>query len=438
MIRTLLSLAGIVALLLCARAFLPPEQKVAGVALAFGALVLAARQAATLFHAFRLPHVTAYLVSGFLLGPEVSDLVTASMLERLGLVNGVAVGLIALTAGCELSIPELRPRLRTIAIVDLLALGGGAVALSVVLYLLMPHLALAEGLSPAQRWPVAATLGLVLASLSPAVALAILEETKTRGPVADTLLGVVVFADLIVIVAFAMLHAVVAGAFGAAETIHPAERLGLEVFGSAGVGLVMAGFIALYAKRVRTKLPHCILALCFVASELGARLHLDVMILCLSCGLALRNAFRFSSEHVRDTLEPLTLPVFAIFFAVAGATLHVSELATYLPFVLLLVVVRALFTSGGAWVGAKVTQAPETVRRALPFGMVSQAGVSIGLAVLLARHFPTWGALAQPLVLGVITVNELVGPVLLRRALLANPPPAHASATPTPAAVCVR
>jgi hypothetical protein len=54
----------------------------------------------------------------------------------------------------------------------------------------------------------------------------------------------------------------------------------------------------------------------------------------------------------------------------------------------------------------------------MPFGMLPQAGVSVGLAVLIARQFPTWGPQARALILGVITINELFGPVLLRTALV--------------------
>ena len=67
--------------------------------------------------------------------------------------------------------------------------------------------------------------------------------------------------------------------------------------------------------------------------------------------------------------------------------------------------------------GAALGAADPDVRRWMPLSLISQAGVSVGLAELLARHFPTWGGGARTLVLSVVTLNELVGPVLFRLAL---------------------
>jgi hypothetical protein len=53
----------------------------------------------------------------------------------------------------------------------------------------------------------------------------------------------------------------------------------------------------------------------------------------------------------------------------------------------------------------------------MPFSLLAQAGVSVGLADLMARHFPHWGLSVRALVLSVMTLNVLVGPLLFRVAL---------------------
>jgi Kef-type K+ transport system membrane component KefB len=423
MIRAVVLLVVVVALMGSARSFLPDGDVTvsgAGVALAFGFLVLAAVQVGNLFAAMRLPRLTGYLLTGLVCGPEISGLLTNPMLDGLRMVNGVAVGLIALAAGSELNIVHLRPRIRSVLLVGAVALPLAVLSAAGVALALAGKLPFMEGLGLGQRIAVAVTLGVVFASLSPSVALAMLAETSSEGPVSETVLGVVVLADIVIIVVFAAVHAVAANAFGVldGDSIGPVQQLLLEVFGSMGIGVVIAGALAVYIRRVRSHVALFVLAVCVVCAEIGPRLHLDVLIICLTAGLLLENVLGVRGEVVSREIAPASLPVFAVFFALAGARLHLHDLKLVWPMALAFAAVRAITLFGGARVGLAIAKAEPTVQRWAPFGMLPQAGVSVGLAVLIARHFPTWGPQARALILGVITLNELIGPVLLRMALV--------------------
>ena len=50
-------------------------------------------------------------------------------------------------------------------------------------------------------------------------------------------------------------------------------------------------------------------------------------------------------------------------------------------------------------------------------GLVSQAGVTLGLTILIASEFPGWGLQVQTLMVALIAIHELVGPILFRSAL---------------------
>jgi Kef-type K+ transport system membrane component KefB len=423
MIRAMVMLGVIIALMASTRSFLPAADATtpaAGTALAFGFLLLAALQTGRIFASLRLPRLTGYLLTGLFCGPEVSGLLTHRMVASLDLVNGVAVGLIALSAGTELDLRRVRPRLRTVALVSVAALPLALFITSAIAFIASSKLAFMVPLDARGRVVASATLGVVFASLSPSVALALLSETASEGPVSDTVLGTVVLADIVIIVLFAMVHATAAGVFGNAggETIDPVRGIMIEIFGSMAVGVVVSLALALYFRRVGARTALFVLAVCFVCAQVGARLHLDVLIITLTAGLLLQNVLRVESHQVSRELEPASLPIFAVFFGVAGARLHVSELRTLWPFALVFVLARggALFT--GAKIGTRLSNAEPVVRRWAPFGLLPQAGVSVGLAVLIERHFPTWGSGARSLILAVITMNELIGPVLLRLALV--------------------
>lgn len=422
MIRALLMLGSVLALMAAGRSFAPVDAHAspgAGTVLGFGFLVLAALQAGSVFAALRLPRLTGYLLCGVLTGPDVLGLLTRAMVGDLRLVNGVAVSLIALTAGGELDLRALRPRLRSVVVTSLLALLSAIVAITLTSMLFSSRLPFMAGLSGGQQWSVALTLGVLLASLSPAVTIAIFSETGSDGPVSETSLGVVVFADILIIVAFTAVHALDASVFhlrGGGD-LSPLVKLSIEIGGSALVGALVALAILAWHRIVREHLSLFILAVCIIATEVGSRLHLDALLVCLVAGLLLQNVLGLRGEVLAKVLAPAGLPIYAVFFALAGANLQLADLAVLWPLALLFSVVRGAALMGSARVGAKITGAGEMVERWMPLALIPQAGVSVGLAELLGRHFPEWGAGTRSLVLAVMTVNVVVGPLLLRYGL---------------------
>ena len=422
MIRPLLLLLVVVALMASARSFLAPgaaPMSDAGTALAFGFLVLAAVQSGEIAATARLPRLTGYLLCGLACGPSATGLLTLPMISGLKLVSSVAVGLIALSAGCELDLKHLRPRLRAVAAISGLSLLLALVAVTGLVVALRSWLPFLHDLTGPQRWAVAFNLGVLVASLSPSVVLALLTETGAKGPVSETGLGVVVLSDIAVIVLFGVGSSAVQQVFGVAPGgLSPVARLGIELFGSVVVGALVAVAIRLWVRRVRRGLVLFILAVCVVAAEVGSRLHLDPLLINLAAGLLLQNVLRVPGEEIAHALAPASLPIFAVFFALAGAGLDLAVVRTLWLAALVFALARGAALAAGAWAGARLAGAEPVVRRWIPLALLPQAGVSVGLAELLSRHFPSWGGGARALVLAVVTLNLIVGPVLLRVALL--------------------
>ena len=50
-------------------------------------------------------------------------------------------------------------------------------------------------------------------------------------------------------------------------------------------------------------------------------------------------------------------------------------------------------------------------------GLVSQAGVALGFAIVIGRRFPEWGTQLETLIIAVVGINQLAGPVFLKYAL---------------------
>jgi hypothetical protein len=167
--------------------------------LLFGILLLTADTFGALSHDAGLPRLVGYLLAGLALGPSVMAIVPAGVLEDLGMMKRLAVGVIGLLAGAELRPSDLRARWR--AIFWILSLQVAAVLLAVWGAILLSH-PWVPFLAELDLQPlvfVALLFAATLAVNSPMVTLAMLTETGARGPLARTTLGVVLVADVVVI-----------------------------------------------------------------------------------------------------------------------------------------------------------------------------------------------------------------------------------------------
>lgn len=421
MIRAALVLALVAGISFAARSFLPADVTItgSGAALAFGFLLLAAMQTAHIFHALRLPHLTGFILCGALFGPEVLGLITPSMLQDLTLVKKVAVGLIALTAGCELNFAKLWPKLRTIGAVVVASLAACACLLFAFFFTISAQLPFMAELDASQRAIVSLILANVLCARSPAVVISILKEARAAGPVSELALSTVVVADLSVVVTFAfsdsLAHRVFPVAGAAPTSVFGA--LAAHILGSIVVGIGIALIFGLYIQRVRQRIGLFVFVVLFVVAEAGRAFHLDPLLVGLSAGLFLENVSPVSGHEVVHETEIAAMPTFAVFFAVVGAEVHLHAFLSVAPFAVLAALVRAGGMFAGTLLAARAVKLEPAIARKVPFGMFPQAGIAIGLAGLVATSFAPWGQDAATLILGTVVINEMLGPVLFRMAL---------------------
>lgn len=419
--RALFLLVLVLVLIAAARSFLPQETSLvgSGAALAFGFVLLAALESGNLVSGLRMPRLTGYLACGFLAGPSVANFVTDRMLTDLKLVNNVAIALIALAAGSELNLKKLRPRLRAILSTGTVSLVIAVIFIAVGAFLLARFLPFMNGMSLQERAVVALVMGVVLAALSPTVVLAILGETGSAGPISETILGLVVLGDLVIIFAFAGVSALANATFATAgSTGGGVTELFVHIFGSIAVGLVLGVVFWAYLKRVAQRVALFVFAICFVSAEVGTRLHLDPLLMCLAAGLFIENFTDIEGQKLIHDIEIASVPVFALFFAVAGAGLHWHVFREVAPIALVLATIRAVALLVGSRIGMALGQVPAEHRKTIPYGLLSQSGIAIGLAILVKKTFPGWGDGASACLLGGVMLNEVVGPVLFRMAMM--------------------
>lgn len=411
----------------------------AGTALACGYLLLSAFLIGSIFNSLRLPRLTGYLATGIVVGPQVLNLVSGPMVSNLQIFNGVATALIALTAGVELDLQAMKPLLRSIAWLTSVAICGTIVLISSAAFLLQDRLPFMQHLSAIQIVAVCLVLGVTMVAQSPAVVVALQSEMSADGPLTRTVLGVVVLSDLLVIVLFAVVSSLAKSFLGSkTDTLHTAGSLMWEILGSIIIGACVGVIIATYLRFVKGRSALFVLAAAFLVAEVGQRIDLDPMLLALSAGVFIRNATAHG-KRLQEEIEASSLPVYVVFFAVTGATIHIRDLMVVGIPAIAFVLTRAAGFVGLGRIATTFAGAPDVVRKYIAAGLMPQAGLALALALLFVKTFPGIGAAASALVFGGVAINEMVAPVLYRFALVKSGETGKAEATDVgePAAVPV-
>ena len=198
------------------------------------------------------PGWSAIWCAGLALGPSVAGIVPAGVLEDLAMMKRLAVGLIGLLAGAELRVADLRDRHRVIALVLVFQTAAVLAALLVTTLLLRRWIPFLSGLDSASLFFVALLFAVLLTVNSPMVTLALLTETRASGPLAKITLGVVLVADVLVILLFTGAFSIARASLGGAAAAAPEILLRLlrEVLGSILAGAFVGGVVSLYLRFV--------------------------------------------------------------------------------------------------------------------------------------------------------------------------------------------
>jgi Kef-type K+ transport system membrane component KefB len=396
------------------------DTTIAGTELAFGFLLLASYFTGKIFNRFGLPKLTGYIAAGVIAGPYVLEFVSKDMGISLKVVSTTATAILALEAGSELEIKRIKPIMGTLRGMILFAVVGSMFTIGTALFLMRPLLpGIFENLDFNQSIAVCFAIGVALSAQSPAVVMAMLAETRAEGPLSRTMLASVVVADLTVITLFSVVLAITGAVIGGSiDVTGTALAVLWELLGSMVFGVLLGMLIGQYLLSVKQGASMFALMVCVIVAEIGARMHLDPLIVMLAAGIWLRNWSRADASELMHNFQAAQLPVFLVFFALAGSKLDVQTLFASLLPVGILAFVRASSFYLGAKLACKLTGAEEVVTKYAWFGLVPQAGLALALALVLKNTFPQFGDGAAVILFGVVGFNECIAPIILRIMLI--------------------
>ncbi|MEZ4381143.1 MAG: cation:proton antiporter [Nannocystaceae bacterium] len=383
-----------------------------------GFVLLAAYTVAELGSRLKLPKVTGYIVTGIVLGPYLADILSLPVVNDMKMFKDLALGLIATSAGLELDGRGLGRMWRSLASIT------GLKILLLPIFVGGTFYGLESSFHFLGLETQSAVLGLSIifsalaVGTSPAIALAVLSETKAKGKLSDLVLGIAVLKDVVVVICLAIAVAITRSlispdaSLDASVFVHVGEELGYSIL----AGIVLAGLLYLYIRFIKAEMLLFVAAMILTVAELTAALHLELLLVFIVAGFIIRNFTPYEHDLLHP-LEVVALPVFVVFFTNAGATVNLPVTMAILPFALALCAARVVaFVLAGRF-GSKLGGDPPIVQKVSWLAYLPQAGVTLGLVGLAAEQLPDLGTPIMNAGLAVVAINLLVGPITLRLGL---------------------
>ncbi len=363
----------------------------------------------------RLPAVTGQIVAGVLLGPSVLAVFDEASVQGLEPLTHFALALIGVTVGAHLNVQRLRNA------------GRRLFWLLIAEALVTPMLvwALISGLTTGSL-----TLGLLLATLAvstaPATIIALVRETRSRGVFVKTLIAAVAINNMVCILLFELARTAGRLGFGQGSLVDvPAGQVlgaaALQILQAVAVGAGLAFVTNLATMRVRSPSRLATISVISLLLTFGLSSYADVspLLACLVLGVVQTNLTP-ARDRIVDSVfanfEPLIL---CVFFTLAGFHLSFGSAFEAGVIALLFIVGRTTGKLISASLAMRLAGATERVRRNLGMALIPQAGVAIGLVILIQGD-PAFAGLSEvftALVLTAVTVNEIMGPIATRVAL---------------------
>jgi Trk K+ transport system NAD-binding subunit/Kef-type K+ transport system membrane component KefB len=398
---------------------------------AFGIVAVAARKLAAVFQRLKLPLITGFLVIGLVSGPEFLDLIEKDALSNLTFINDIALAFIAFAVGSELYLKELRSRMKSIVYMTITQVLVTFILVSIAVFLLLDLIPFALEMKLEARLAISMLGGTIAIARSPASAIAIIDELRARGPFTQTALGVTVVKDFGVIIFFAIIFTLsksliqdsgfrpiylvqvlveLSAAFGLGFVVWLILRLILRIKGLLLVKkalVLLTGFVAYLFTSVVGE--HSSL-------YLGLELHVEPLLICIIGSFLVTNYSVYRNDFTRIVKE-LGPYVYILFFTLTGAMISLEVVAAmwYITLIIFGVRIVSLFLAG--WSGSALAGDPPIFRRVSWMPYVTQAGVGVGLATIIATEYAGWGTEFATVMIAVIVLNQIVGPPLFKWSL---------------------
>ena len=384
-----------------------------------GGAVILSLYAGRLARKTGLPSLVGYMILGVVLGSSVLGVLSAEGTRTLSFLTDIALGFVAFTIGSELNLRELKKLGKGIIYIILAESFAAFFVVAGAVWILTGNLAMAL------------IFGALAPASAPAGTVAVIQEYGAKGKLTSALYAVVGFDDGLAIIIFGFASA------AARNILDPAASSGLmhsvlhpagEILFSILAGGILGVLLTVLGRKLRplTDVPSLFMGFVAVAAGIAQWLHLSLILTCMMLGFVLTNTTTVATvKSMMGQLRTWMPFLFIPFFFLAGAHLDIAALPSLGLIGVVYILARTAGLMGGARLGAVIGRSDDNIKKYLGFGILSQAGVAIGLSMVVLGQFEALGTPeASSIAVNVITtitatciIFEIIGPIGAKYAL---------------------
>ncbi|MFA6796471.1 MAG: cation:proton antiporter [Bacilli bacterium] len=369
----------------------------------------------------KLPNVTAYIISGIIIGPYLLNLVPTDIISSMSIVSDIGLGFIAFGIGRYFNISTLiKNRWKAI----LISISEVLVS-SVLIFIAMMLFDLPIGICL-----IIASIGATTSAASTSMTI---KQYDCKGKYVDYLVEIIALDNIIGLLAFSIISGISLSLMGGGDNMSVFTTVGLPVL--VNLGVILIGFLAgLFLAKViiipsRSEDNRLILTIALIMLLVGICGMVKIINPTLSIS-PLLTVMVFAAtyinitedEHLFNQVANFAAPILLIFFVMSGINFNLGALGSVGLIGIAYIVVRIIAKYSGAMFGGIITKQPKSIKYYTGLALYPQAGVSVGLAtlagtMLVSIDMGDYAAKINAIIVASAVFYEIIGPGLARLSL---------------------
>ncbi len=390
-----------------------------------GTLLAAGFALSRLAKLLHLPSIIGYIIAGILMGPSGLGIISGETTEnRFDVFTHIALMLVAFSIGERFDLRELRSSAKALMkvsaaeIITTFVFSGFAVSAAILFT--FPG---SEEFSLEQAAAVGIICAAIAVATAPASTVAVIKELGARGPVSRLALSDIVVNNAFSVILFGIMTALAHELLGTGldsgigKFLFPFSQSLMSLV--LGVAVGFACDFAVHRLTGRDDVLVISLASVLLVGGLAGALGLSSLLAGVAAGFTVVNRDRRDVRAFR-ALNDFEPPIYGLFFALAGAGLHLNQLLTAGSLGIIFVAARGAGKYFGARIGGNRAGLSKLLSHSVGLSLFPQAGIAVGLAYLVQQdsNLAPIQALVINLVMASVVINELIGAPLVRYALV--------------------
>lgn len=369
----------------------------------------------------KLPSILGWLIAGMSLGPHAVNLLSDSLLnaEWYTVTESILECTVGLMIGTELIWNQIKKSGKQIVVTTITESLGTFIVVSLVFGVIFYFTGVPIYL--------AFMFGGIALATAPAPSLSIVNEMHTNGPVTKTLITMAALDDLVGALVFFTVIALVSAHISTAGI--PVGVVLFLVFLPVLIGIVTGFVSGLLLRRMHTPRSSLIMLIVTLLATAGVGFFvnsllptpvLNFLLLGMTYSTVVANMIPLSQlDEIMKTMNPvigigLIIPILNL-----GAPLDYHLIFGAGLYTAIYIISRAIGKYTGAYFGAAVTHAPDTVKKYLGFTLLPHSGVSLvftGIAVsVLSGPAPECAEIIQGTIAAAAVINEIIAVFMAKK-----------------------